>query len=112
MWHITNYKFGGSALGLQWILGFNSYQTAWAWPHKMRGALIRSGRERLSGLVEVYETYVGVLEEGTHGRHTEKKVIVVIAVEIHLPMEFGRVRLGGVPDVSRESLVQFVRWGR
>lgn len=71
----------------------------------MRGALIRSGRERLSGLVEVYETYVGVLEEGTHGRHTEKKVIVVIAVEIHLPMEFGRVRLGGVPDVSRESLV-------
>ena len=100
MWHITNQKFGGSALGLQRVLGFGSYQTAWAWLHKMRGAMIRSGRERLSGLVEVDETYVGVLEEGAHGRHTEKKAIVVIAVEIHVPMEFGRVRLGRVPDVS------------
>jgi transposase-like protein len=109
MWHITNQKFGGSALGLQRVLGFGSYQTAWAWLHKMRRAMVRSGRERLSGLVEVDETYVGGLEEGAHGRHTEKKAIVVIAVEIHVPMGFGRVRLGRVPDVSAESLVQFVR---
>jgi len=109
MWHITNQKFGGSALGLQRVLGFGSYQTAWAWLHKMRCAMVRTGREKLSGLVEVDETYVGGLEEGAHGRHTEKKAIVVIAVEIHVPMGFGRVRLGRVPDVSAESLVPFVR---
>jgi transposase-like protein len=109
MWHITNQKFGASALGLQRVLGFGSYQTAWAWLHKMRRAMVRPGREKLSGLVEVDETYVGGLEEAVHGRHTEKKAIVVIAVEIHVPMGFGRVRLGRVPDVSAESLVQFVR---
>src|SRR5512139_102308 len=109
MWHITNQKFGGSALGLQRVLGFGSYQTAWSWLHKMRRAMVRSGRERLNGFVEVDEIYVGGLEEGAHGRHTEKKAIVVIAVEIHVPMGFGRVRLGRVPDVSAESLVQFVR---
>ncbi len=109
MWHITNQKFGASALGLQRVLGFGSYQTAWAWLHKMRRAMIRPGREKLSGFVEVDETYVGGLEEGVHGRHTEKKAIVVIAVEIHVPMGFGRIRLGRVPDVSAESLVPFVR---
>lgn len=109
MWHITNQKFGASALGLQRVLGFGSYQTAWAWLHKMRRAMVRPGREKLHGLVEVDETYVGGLEEGAHGRQTEKKAIVVIAVEIHVPMGFGRVRLGRVPDVSGESLMQFVQ---
>ena len=108
-WHVTNQKFGASALGLQRVLGFGSYQTAWAWLHKMRRAMVRPGREDLSGFVEVDEAYVGGLEEGAHGRQTEKKAIVVIAVEIHFPKGFGRVRLGRVPDVSAQSLTPFVR---
>jgi transposase-like protein len=109
MWYVTNQKFGASALGLQRVLGFGSYQTAWAWLHKMRRAMIRPGREKLSGLVEVDETYVGGLEEGAHGRQTEKKAIVAVAVEIHPSRGFGRVRLGRVPDVSGRSLMSFVR---
>lgn len=109
MWHVTNQKFGASALGLQRILGLGSYQTAWAWLHKMRRAMVRPGRERLSGLVEVDETYVGGLEAGVHGRQTERKAIVVVAVEVPVPRGFGRIRLGRVPDVSGESLVPFVR---
>lgn len=109
MWHVTNQKFGASALGLQRALGFGSYQTAWAWLHKMRRAMIRPRRENLSGFVEVDETYVGGLEEGAHGRQTEQKAIVVIAVEILFPKGFGRVRLGRVADVSARSLVPFVR---
>lgn len=109
MWYITNQKFGASALGLQRVLGFGSYQTAWTWLHKMRRAMVRPDREKLHGIVEVDEIYVGGLEEGVHGRQTEKKTIVVIAVEIHEPMGFGRVRLGRVPDVSGESLTKFVR---
>ena len=109
MWQVTNQKFGASALGLQRILGLGSYQTAWAWLHKLRRAMVRPGRERLSGLIEVDETYVGGLEEGVRGRRTERKAIVVIAVELRVPRGFGRIRLGRVPDVSGKSLVPFVQ---
>jgi transposase-like protein len=108
MWYVTSQKPGGNALGLKREVGFGSYQTAWTWLHKMRHAMVRLGRDRLSGIVEVDETYVGGEEAGVHGRETEKKAIVVIAVEIHEPRGFGRARLGQVPNVSEASLVPFV----
>jgi transposase-like protein len=108
MWYITNQKSGVSALGLKRVLGLGSYQTAWAWLHKLRRAMVRPGRELLSGRVEVDESYVGGEEEGVHGRETETKAIVVIAVEMHSPKGFGRVRLRQVPDVSGPSLIGFV----
>ena len=43
MWYVTNQKHGVSALGLQRILGLGSYQTAWAWLHKLRRAMVRPG---------------------------------------------------------------------
>ena len=109
MWWMTNQKSGVSALGLQRTLGLGSYQTAWAWLHKMRRAMVRPGRDRLKGRVEVDETYVGGEEAGAVGRYTEKKAIVAVAIEIHKPKGFGRVRLRQVPDVSGDSLVGFVR---
>jgi hypothetical protein len=33
--------------------------------------MVRPGRERLEGCVEVDETYLGGAEEGVHGRETE-----------------------------------------
>jgi transposase-like protein len=109
MWFVTNQKLGGSALGLKGILGLGSYQTAWAWLHKMRRAMVRPGRDRLAGTVEVDETYVGTAEEGVRGRQTEKKSIVVIAVETRKPKGLGRIRLRHVPNVSAHSLTSFVR---
>jgi len=109
MWYVTSQKFGGSALGLKRVLGLGSYQTAWSWLHKMRRAMVRPGRERLSGYVEVDETYVGGEEEGVYGRQTHKKAIVVIAVEVHFPKGFGRVRMQRIPDASAASLTPFVR---
>jgi transposase-like protein len=58
--------------------------------------------------VEVDESYVGGEEEGTHGRETYKKAIVVIAVEMREPKGFGRIRIKRVPDVSSASLTPFV----
>ena len=82
MWWVTSQKNGASALGLQSILGLGSYRTAWALLHKLRRAMVRPGRERLSGRVEVDETYVGGEEEGLHGRQTQKKkALVAIAAE-------------------------------
>ena len=104
MWQVTSQKNGVSALGLQRVLGVGSYKTAWACLHKLRRAMVRPGRERLSGYVEVDESYVGGEEEGTHGRETYKKAIVVIAVEMREPKGFGRIRVKRVPDVSSASL--------
>jgi len=109
IWHVTTQKHGMSALGLQRVLGLGSYQTAWTMLHKLRRAMVRPDRERLSGMVEVDESYVGGEEEGVRGRETEKKAIVAIAVEVHEPRGFGRARLRRVPDVSSESLLPFVR---
>jgi transposase-like protein len=109
IWFVTSQKDGASALGLKRVLGLGSYQTAWAWLHKLRRAMVRPGRERLSGCVEVDETYVGGSKQGgKRGRGAEGKEIVVIAVEVHSPKGFGRVRMRRVPDVSGSSLVDFV----
>jgi transposase-like protein len=107
IWYVTSQKNGASAVTIQRILGLGSYQTAWAWLQKLRRAMVRIGRERLGGLVEVDETYVGGLEEGRHGRHTETKAIIAVAVE-EKGRAIGRIRLRHVPDVSAKSLVPFV----
>jgi transposase-like protein len=72
--------------------------------------MVRPERDRLNGHVEVDECYVGGEEPDVHGRQTEKKAIVVIAVEVHEPKGFGRVRMRQVPDLSAESLTAFVEW--
>ena len=109
MWYVTNQKLGVSALGLKRALGLGSYQTAWNWLHKLRRAMVRPGRELLSGRVEVDESYVGGDEKGVSGRQKGGKALVVIAVEIHSPKGFGRVRMRQVPDASGASLLGFVQ---
>ena len=109
MWFVTSQKDGASALGMQRVLGLGSYQTAWAWLHKLRHAMVRPGRDRLRGRIEVDETYIGGTDVGgKRGRGSEKKEIVAIAVEVHSPKGFGRVRMRRIDDVSGESLVPFV----
>jgi len=108
MWYVTSQKHGVSALGLQHVLGFGSYQTAWAWLHKLRRAMVRPGRDRLNGEVEVDETYLGGVEAGCVGRKAVKKSIVAIAVEIR-GRGSGRVRMNRVADASGESLLPFVQ---
>lgn len=107
-WYMTNQKQGVSALGLQRLLGLGSYQTAWTILQKLRTAMVRPGRDRLRGSVEVDETYVGGIERGARGRGTDCKFIVAIAIEVLSPKGYGRLRLDRVNDVSDASLVPFV----
>ena len=109
MWYVTSQKFGGSALGLKRVLGLGSYQTAWSWLHKMRLAMVRQGREKLCGHVEIDETLIGGERHGgKRGRGTEGKDIVVIAVEIIDPKGFGRVRMKRIANASSMSLIPFI----
>jgi transposase-like protein len=109
VWYVTNQKLGVSALGLQRVLGFGSQQTAWTMLHKFRKAMVRPGRTKLVGEVEVDETYVGgPIKGGKRGRGADKKFIVVIAVELHEPKGYGRIRMRYVLDVTVTSLVPFV----
>lgn len=107
MWQVTVQKNGISALGLQRVLGLGSYKTAWALLHKLRRAMVRPGRERLSGLVEVDESYWGGEEEGVVGRWTEDKVLVLVAAEADGP-GIGRIRLAGVPKLNKTVLHNFI----
>ncbi len=108
-WQMTSQKHGISALGLKRVLGLGSYQTAWALLHRLRVAMVRPGRERLAGAVEVDESYVGGNEAGATGRQTDTKARVAIAVESLAPKGIGRIRLGHVLDVSAASLIPFVQ---
>src|SRR5437879_9283596 len=106
MWWVTCQKNGVSALGLQRVLGLGSYYTALTWLHKLRRAMVRPGRDRLSGRVEVDETYWGSGEKGVRGRQTESKALIVIAAQED-GAGVGRIRMRRIPDASAESLMPF-----
>jgi transposase-like protein len=111
MWHITSQKYGANALGLQRELGLGSYHTAWEWLHKLRHAMVRPGRDRLKGVVEVDETYWGGEHAGKRGRGAEGKTLIVVAVEDTSGTRatgMGRIRLQRVADASAPSLNAFI----
>ena len=110
MWAVVNQKNGMSALGVQRILGLGSYRTAWRWLHKLRRAMVRPGRDRLAGTVEVDETYVGGEHSGKRGRGAEGKVLVLIAAQAE-GSKIGRIRLARIPNASGLALLPEVGRG-
>jgi transposase-like protein/DNA-directed RNA polymerase subunit RPC12/RpoP len=109
MWWFTTRKSGVNAVNLKDLLGFGSYQTAWTWLHKLRSCTIRHQRERLSGLVEVDEFYIGGQKPGKRGRGANGKSVIVAAVEKKEGRKIGRIRLQVIPDCSGDTLGQFVQ---
>jgi len=77
--------------------------------NQRRSALVRPGRDRLAGVVEVDETFIGGEEHGLRGgRQPGKKVLTGIAVEISEPRGIGRCRMAVLADASGASLGPFV----
>lgn len=109
IWFVTSQKNGVSAQGLQRVLGFKSYETAWAWMHKLRRAMVPSDRDRLSGVVEVDETFVGGVSAGHDGAGSDK-VPVMVAVEKPGPgRKLGRIRLEVSTRPGSLELVDFAQ---
>jgi transposase-like protein len=84
-----------------------SCQTAWAWLHKLRRAMVLPRRKLLSGAVEVDESYIGATRPGKHGRAAAGKAIVAIAVEDRDGRP-GRTRMARIADLKAQTLTDFV----
>jgi len=109
MWWVVAQKTGASANNLMDFMGFGSYETAWSWLQKLRRAMVRPERDKLSGDIEVDETYIGGVEigKGKQGRGADTKTLVVVATEC-IGKQIGRVRFEIIPDASSEYLMQFI----
>ena len=94
---MTGQKGGASALGLQRVLGLGSYRTGWSLLHKLRRAMVRPGRDRLQGVVEVDEIFIGGPRPGKRGRGAQGKALVVIAAQ-QAAKGIGRIRLTRVAN--------------
>jgi hypothetical protein len=108
MWLVCAEKNGVSALGLQRQLGFGSYQTAWAWLHKLRRAMVRPDRDLLGGpgvSVEMDCTFVGGRSLGKSGIRYANKDEVVIAIERRHPRGLGRVRMVRIDSSERKVAI-------
>lgn len=109
IWYIVAQKHGTNALNLQRILGLGSYRTAWTMLHKLRRAMVRPGRDKLGGRIEIDEAYIGgVKQGGKRGRGSENKILVAVAVEVN-EYKTGRVRIKIIDDASSGSLLSFVK---
>ena len=119
VWYITNQKQGVTALGLQRVLGLGSYQTAWTMLHRLRRAMIRPGRERLSGVVEVDECFIGHTplnkkpvkkrRKKATNQPVKRNTVVAVAVEIKRTRGFGRIRLCRIATPSQVDLLPFIK---
>lgn len=108
-WLFATQKDGISAQSLRRMLEIGTYQTAWAMLHRLRSVLVRPGRERLAGRVEVDEAFFGGEEAGLGGRERVKKTLVAIAVEVHQARGLGRCRMAVLSDASVLSLHSFIK---
>ena len=115
IWLATNQKHGVSALGLQRALGLGSYPTAWNWLHKLRRAMVRPGRDRISGLIEADEIFVGGERSGKVGRGAAGKSLVLVAAQEAGSGRIGRTLLRMIADAAmltlHEALAECVRPG-
>lgn len=106
-WFLVQTKIGVSALGIRHVTGVN-YSTAWLLLQKMRAATDQTGREKLSGVIEFDETYVGGVELGAGGPSPGKRSPVAVACEVTSSDAIGRIRLARLPDASALAIANFL----
>jgi hypothetical protein len=99
-WRVSTADEGVSARRLQRDLGLGSYETAWAILHRLRRAMVRSGRPRLEGVVQVGRTFVPVGGD---------RAAIAVAVEDR-GAEAGRVRMQPLASARDAQLLRFAAW--
>ncbi len=105
MYLMCSSKKGISAHQLHRTLGI-TYKSTWFMCHRIRHAMTQPPLiEKLSGIVEVDETYIGgKMKGGKRGRGSENKTPVVAVVE-----RGGRIRAKKMPRLTGKALKGFIR---
>src|SRR6266849_2587125 len=94
-------KKGMSAMQLQRHLGVN-YRTAWYLAHRIREAMNEPDGLKLTGMVEIDETYIGGKQRGHKGKLKNKDVVIGIR------QRKGPLRLVQVRDNKQGTLYEAI----
>ena len=117
IWMIANAKNGVSSYELARSIGVTQ-KTAWFMLHRIRLAMQDGTFDKMSGEVEVDETFIGgkarnmheaERERKIHGRGAVGKAAVMGLLDRHGPDGHSVVRAKVVPNVRRTTLVREVR---
>ena len=110
---VSTHTPGFSAAQFQRYAGIRNYKVAFHLLHKLRAAMVRPAGDRLRGLVEVDETYIGGPKPGKRGRGAAGKTLVAAALEVldegEKKERAGRLRLRMIRDASAASLHGFIQ---
>lgn len=97
-------KKGVSACQIQRMLGIGGYKTAWHLCHRIRSAMVEANRAKLTGTIEMDETYVGGKAHGKRGRGAAHKEVVIGIRE-----RGGELRFFHAADVRSGTLAKYIR---
>ena len=108
---VVHQKNGISTLQLQKLLGIKTYKTVWVMVHKMRKAMAsRDSAYKLSGLIELDESYFGGKEQnGKRGRGSENKTPVLVAVEVPDNKRPKFASLSKVPTLESKHIEEILK---
>jgi transposase-like protein len=111
IWMIANAKNGISSYEIHRALGVTQ-KTAWFLLHRIRLAMQQGTWEKLSGEVEVNETYIGGKAKNMHkgkrqvaGRGTVGKAIVMGLLARTSEQKLSQVQTKVVPNTKKETLL-------
>lgn len=98
-------KKGMSACQIQRSLGIKTYKTAWYLCHRIRAAMLETGKAKLDGVVEIDETYIGGKQRGLGKKRGMENKETVIGIR----KRNGDLRFFHAKDAKSSTLAQFIR---
>lgn len=105
IWLMASQKTGISGLSASKLIGLKRPQTGWKLLQNIRKGMVRVGRDKLSGIVEIDEVFVGGVHKGKRGRASVGKALVLVAVEDRGKKGYGRIQMTVIKDVKSETLI-------